>query len=169
MNWFIKRISRIEAALPRCTEDITLEYESGKQKVLDPFSAIIDILDDGHNGDKPVRVLSNNSASNLPERLLEGLSGEELYNAIPELKKLEDDPEADPISRSIYATFAAGKAGFNPCVTEDEPPAYLVDSSDDEDEDEPPEVIAPLFPPLSNDSRVQEIHEQKPKRTSIHG
>lgn len=39
----------------------------------------------------------------------------------------------------------------------------------DEDEDNLPEIIAPPSMPLSTDSRLQEIHEQKPKRISIHG
>lgn len=147
MNRFISRIENARNRLPEPSPKVTLEYLSGKVEKINAhdglMSAIRAVAEKGE--DYPVRAISDDPPSSFINAILAHID-DDLVASIPEVM----DPPPD-------------------APEDDEPPAYLVDSSDDEDEDELHEVIAPLPTPLSTDSRVQEIHEKKPKRTSIHG
>lgn len=145
MNRFISRIENVRNRLPEPSPTVALEYLSGKVEKVNAhdglMSAIRAVTEKGE--DYPVRAISDDPPSSFINAILAHID-DDLVASIPEVM----DPPPD-------------------APEDDEPPAYLVDSSDDEGE--LPEDIAPLPTPLSNDSRVQEIHEQKPKRTSIHG
>lgn len=153
MNRFISRLEKLRAIIPEATP-FTVEFSDGHKEYI---YSIVDVI-------KMCKPFSESPWNPQSVAHVYDEFGRKDVGILPVLidALLTDD---DALVESIPEVMDPPPDA----PEDDEPPAYLVDSSDDEDEDELHEVIAPLLPPLSNDSRVQEIHEQKPKRTSIHG